>query len=129
MNLQKIKFSIFNFLQQKRILFSLTNLILNDFYICPSQFQIYIYIYGLIALFYLPLTLFFISRMSQKYIKLTNFSLKIGSHFSSLIDLFFLQINIKKKLYSNVPEMSNFNPKTSIQKYPIFCSWYNVFHC
>ena len=23
--------------------------------------------------------------------------------------------------------MFNFNPKLSIQKYPIFCRWYNVF--
>ena len=43
--------------------------------------------------------------------------------------IFFPQINTKKKLYANVPEMSNFNPKTSILKYPIFCIWYNVFHC
>jgi hypothetical protein len=38
--------------------------------------------------------------------------------------LFFSQDNKKKKLYLNVPVMLNFNLKTSIQKYPIFCSWY-----
>jgi hypothetical protein len=35
--------------------------------------------------------------------------------------------NTNKKLYINVLEMFSFNPKTSIQKYPIFCSWYNFF--
>ena len=39
--------------------------------------------------------------------------------------LFLSQNNIKEKLYANIPEMFNFNPKISIQKYPIFCSWYN----
>jgi hypothetical protein len=41
--------------------------------------------------------------------------------------LFFSLNSIKVKLYFNVPEMSQFNPKTSIRKYPIFCSWYNFF--
>ena len=42
--------------------------------------------------------------------------------------LFFSLNNIKEKVYANVPEMLNFNPKTSIQKYPIFYSWYNFFN-
>ena len=41
---------------------------------------------------------------------------------------FFPQNDIKKNLYATIPEMPNSNPKTSIQKYLIFCSWYNVFH-
>ena len=45
-------------------------------------------------------------------------------------NLLFLPLNnLKTTLYANVPEMCNSNSKTSIQKYPIFCSWYNVFHC
>ena len=35
--------------------------------------------------------------------------------------------NIKKKVHNNMPEMFNFNLKTSIRKYPIFCSCYNFF--
>ena len=38
--------------------------------------------------------------------------------------LFFSLNNTKKKLHANVPEMFNFNPKISIRKHPIFCSWY-----
>jgi hypothetical protein len=57
------------------------------------------------------------------------FFLKTRSHFSSLIYFFFSQINTKKKLHVNVPEMFSFNPKTSIQKHSIFCSWYNIFQC
>ena len=34
--------------------------------------------------------------------------------------LFFSLNNVKKKLYANVPEMFDFNPKISIWKYPIF---------
>jgi hypothetical protein len=45
---------------------------------------------------------------------------------SSLFYFIFSLNDTKKKLYVNIPEMFNFNPKTSIQKYPIFCSWYNV---
>ena len=41
--------------------------------------------------------------------------------------LFFPLNNTKKKLYANVPEMFNFNPKISIQKYPISNRWYNFF--
>jgi hypothetical protein len=48
---------------------------------------------------------------------------------SSLICFFIPQNNTKKKLYTNIPEMFNSNPKTSIRKYPIFCCWYNFFHC
>ena len=77
----------------------------------------------------LTLGLFYISQKLRKYVKFTAFYLKTESHFSSLIYFFPLQNNVKKKLYANVPEMSNFNPKASIQKYRIFCSWYNVFHC
>jgi hypothetical protein len=69
---------------------------------------------------YLSLNLFYVPRKLQKYVKFTAFFLKTKSHFSSLIYFFLLQINVKKKLYANVPEMSNFNLKTSIQKYPFF---------
>ena len=41
--------------------------------------------------------------------------------------LFFSLNNAKKNLYANVPDMPNFNSKTSIWKYPIFCTWYNLF--
>ena len=64
----------------------------------------------------------------QKYVKFTDFSLETKSHFSSLTYFFSPQVNTKKRLYANVPEMPKFNPKISIQKYPIFCSWYNVSH-
>ena len=77
-------------------------------------------IYELVMLCYLSLGLFHVSQKLQKYVKFTAFFLKTESHFSSLICFFFLQINVKKKIYANVPEMSNFNQKTSIQKYPIF---------
>jgi hypothetical protein len=40
---------------------------------------------------------------------------------------FFLLKNIKKKLYANIPEMFESNPKASIQKYPASSSWYSVF--
>ena len=43
-----------------------------------------------------------------------------------LAQLSFSLNNTEKKLYANVPEIINFNSKTSIQKYPIFCSCYNV---
>ena len=55
------------------------------------------------------------------------FSIKTGSNFSSLLGFFFSQSNAKKKIYADVPEMFNFSPKTSIQKYPICSCWYNVF--
>jgi hypothetical protein len=35
--------------------------------------------------------------------------------------------NVKIALYANVPEVFAFNLKMSIQKYLIFCSWYNCF--
>ena len=68
----------------------------------------------------------------MKYVKVRkiccfNFSLKAGPHFSFLFYFFFSLNNANKKIYANVPEMFNFNPKTSIQKYPIFSSWYNFF--
>jgi hypothetical protein len=44
-------------------------------------------------------------------------------------NLFFSPLyNPKKTSYANVPEIIKFNPKPSIQKYPIFCSWYNYFN-
>ena len=76
---------------------------------------------------YLSLDLFYVARNLQKYLKFTSFLLKTESHFLSLIYFFFPQNNTKKKLYTNVPEISKFNSKTSIQKYLIFCSWYNFF--
>jgi hypothetical protein len=60
--------------------------------------------------------------MTQKRVKFTAFSLKTGSHFSSLIYFLFSLNNTKKKLYANVPEIFSFNPKMSIRKYPTFCS-------
>ena len=41
--------------------------------------------------------------------------------------LFFPLNNPKRELYANAPEMHNFDLKTSIRKYPIFCSRYNFF--
>jgi hypothetical protein len=68
----------------------------------------------------------------MKYVKTRklccfNFSLKAGPHFSFLSYFFFSLNNANKKIYANVPEMFNFNPKTSIQKCPICNSWYNFF--
>ena len=51
------------------------------------------------------------------------FSLKTESYFSTLSSL----NNSKKKLYANVSEMFSIDPKTSIRKYLIFCSFYNFF--
>ena len=67
-------------------------------------------------------------RMTQKYVKYTTFFPKNWTSFFISALLFFFSLNnTKKKSYFNVSEMLNFNPKTSNQKYPIFCSWYNVF--
>jgi hypothetical protein len=41
--------------------------------------------------------------------------------------LFFPLNDPKKALYAKVTEMFNFNLRMSIQKYSIFCSWYNIF--
>jgi hypothetical protein len=61
----------------------------------------------------------------SKTVKLTAFSIKTVPQILFL--LFFSINNTKEKLYDNVQEMINFSLKTSIQKYPTFCSWYNVF--
>ena len=58
--------------------------------------------------------------------KTNAFSLKIEPYFSSLL-VFFPNNNTIKKVYASVPEMLSLNPKISIRKYPIFCSWYNFF--
>ena len=84
--------------------------------------------YELAALCCLFLSLYYISRKTQKQVKFIALSLKIGPHFSFLIFFFFSLNNAKKKLYVNVPEMLNFNLKKSIQKYLIFYSWYNLFN-
>ena len=55
---------------------------------------------------------------NSKRMEFITFPLKIASHFSFLL-IFFLLNNIKKKLYDGVPEILNFNPKTSSRKYPI----------
>jgi hypothetical protein len=68
------------------------------------------------------LNLFFTSRKTQKQVKFIAFSLKIGPCFHPS-STFFSQKNHNKTFYVDMPEMLKFNPKISIQKYPIFCSW------
>ena len=82
--------------------------------------------YKLVMLCYLSRIILCLTKAS-KICKIYCFFLETESHFSSLIYFFFSQNSIKKKLYADLPEMFNSDPKTSIQKYPIFCSWYNVF--
>ena len=121
-SIKKLNFRSFQtYYGQKLGLFTITNLILTTFYIYPKPQTLLINRYQLVMLYYLSLDLFYVSRNLQKYvIKFTAFFLKTESHFSSLIYFFFLQINTKKKLYANIPEIPKSNPKTSIQKYPIF---------
>ena len=59
--------------------------------------------------------------------KIYYFFLKKWVSFFNTALLFFSLDNSEIVLYANVPKMFKFNPKISIQKYPIFCSWYNFF--
>ena len=82
--------------------------------------------YELVTLYYIFLNLFYISRKTHKQVNYCFFHKNWVSLFISA-KLSFPLNDIKKTIYSNVPEMLNFDQKTSIQKYPIFCSWYNCF--
>ena len=54
--------------------------------------------------------------------KIHRFSLKNWATFFIPAQLSFSLTKAKKELYGNIPEMFNFNSKTSIQKYPDFFS-------
>ena len=83
--------------------------------------------YRLAALCYLLLNLFYTSQKDSKTCKIFCFFLESWAYIFIPAQLFFSLNNTKKKLYINVPEMINFNPKISIWRYSIFCSWYNFF--
>ena len=80
-----------------------------------------------VSLLPVPENIFYFMKDSKRR-KISYFFLENWVSLFISIQLFFFSLNkTKKKLYANVPEIFNFNPKTSIRKYPIFWSWYNFF--
>ena len=72
---------------------------------------------------------YFMSHKTKTQVNFTAFSslLETRPRFPSPINIFSIN-DVKEKLHANVPEMFNLTPRTSIWKYPIFCSWYNLFN-
>jgi hypothetical protein len=102
-------------------IFSNNQLLLKAF---ESLLSTFLNKYKLVASCCLIQKLFYIS-WDSKTRSYHCFFLKNWASLFTYALLFFLLNNTKKELYPNVPEMFYSNLKTSIQKYPIFCSRYN----
>jgi hypothetical protein len=125
LNFQKFNFHSFRSSKLTRALFSITNFMPIHFLGKPYP---PLNVYEQAALYYLFLKFLYIIKYS-KIGKVHCFLLKnwILLFIPNLLFFFFLLNNTKKKSYANVLKMFNFNLKTSIRKYRVFCSCYNFY--
>ena len=105
-------------------LFSITNSILTAFKIYLRHYKIDMSWLHYATCFYF---LFCISRKSQSTQNSLLFPKKKNWASPFILIYFFFHKITPKKLYADVPAMLNSNPKTSIQEYRIFCSYYKFF--